>query len=621
MAIPQPSLTAADLFTPSPSGVTQWGGANVAGNWLSVELQIAADVGLPTTSFDPFAPETAILSIEAVTFSESDVLISLFAQGGFLSTAASGSVTYTPVYGPGAGISITQPVTPDPSNAAQNPTGALGALDLLCQSTYASFRLAASFASGALAIANLKGSTIGPYTAGSYHVGTQSQPGNAGSTYHNTAALTVPSSAIAGSGGVVAGVTPGVSSSVVSTVSAHGLAPGDVVYLVIPTSAGISGLGATFAVVTAVTSTTFAIGVGSSGTWTAGGNVYLATTGVFAADVVGIGSNAAPGSVSQTITQNVNVFVSNVSAWSGSNWESNSAYATRTQLSLASRSPNGPSQAYVYFAGTAAQILAAATPPYALTNGPVSASSSSNPQTGVQTTVVASLNPASIVLGAAVTPGCSQLPISGVTNANPAVVSCVGPTGLAPGGTMTATISGVLGTAGVSGSFTATYVSADTFSIPVDTTLTGSYTGGGQVEGGDLGAIDALLQTSCVPDGITALTVSALALPVSIVAQVVVPQAYVAAYQLAVGAQLQAQIASYAVGGNAPDFAVAWDDIVGALEQAGVITLGAASYLREIVSLTITVGGVVVPVGGSVAFPSSQYQAILAAPTIGVAGV
>ena len=621
MAIPDPSLSVTDLFVPSPSGVGPFGGANVQGNWLSEELLLAAKVGLPTTSFDPFSPELVILSIEAVTFSESDLAISLLAQGGFLQTAASGSVTTTPVYGAGAGIPVTIPVTPDPSNAAQNPTGQLGPLDLLCQSTYGTARIASTFASGTLAIANLKGSTIGPYAAGSYHVGTQSQPGNAGSTYHNTASLTVPSSVIAGTGGVVAGVAPGVSSTVITTVSAHGLAAGAVVYVVVPTSAGISGLAGVFAVVTAVTPITFAIGVGSSGTWTAGGNVYAATTGAFQADVTGPGSNAAPGSVTQTITQNVNVFVSNVSAWAGNNWESNSAYASRTLLSLASRSPNGPSQAYVYFADTASQLLAADTPEYTLTNGPVIASSSGNPQTGVQTTVVASLSPASSVLGANVTPGCSQLPISGVTNANPAVISCTGPTSLAPGGTMTVTISGVLGSSGVSGSFVASYVTADSFSIPVDTTLAGTYTGGGSVEGGDLGQIDALLQLNATPDGITSITVSALALPVTITAQVAVPQAYVATYQLAAPAQLQTQISAYALGGNSPGFAVAYDDIVSALEEAGVLTFGAASYVREIVSLAITVGGVSVPIGGSVPFPSSQYQAILVAPTIGVVGI
>jgi hypothetical protein len=91
----------------------------------------------------------------------------------------------------------------------------------------------------------------------------------------------------------------------------------------------------------------------------------------------------------------------------------------------------------------------------------------------------------------------------------------------------------------------------------------------------------------------------------------------VATDQLAVVTQLQTQIASYAVGGNAPSFEVAYDDIVGALEEAGVLTLGAASYVRQVLSLSINGGATNV----GVAFPSSQYQAILASTTVSVLGV
>jgi hypothetical protein len=182
---------------------------------------------------------------------------------------------------------------------------------------------------------------------------------------------------------------------------------------------------------------------------------------------------------------------------------------------------------------------------------------------------------------------------------------------------MTATISGILGMVGVNGTFVATYVSAGSFSIPVDTTAAGAYAGGGSIEGGDLGQIDALIQANVVPDDTTAVTVSALALPIGIIATVVVPQAYVAAYSLAVNAQLQAQIKSYAIGGNAPDYEVAYDDIVGALQEAGVLVLGQASYVRQVQSLSIN--GQAPGVG--VAFPGSLYQAILTPPTISVLGV
>ena len=43
----------------------------------------------------------------------------------------------------------------------------------------------------------------------------------------------------------------------------------------------------------------------------------------------------------------------------------------------------------------------------------------------------------------------------------------------------------------------------------------------------------------------------------------------------------------------------------GALEEAGVVTLGSASYVRSIQSLSLNGGGI----GAGVAFPSNQYQA------------
>jgi hypothetical protein len=609
-------LTAAELFEPAPSGVGPYPNVPItppAGSWLQQMLSIATSVQLPTTSWQPGAPERTILAIEAVTFSQSDANISIMAQGGFLQTAASGTVTYTTV----AGTPITVAVTPDPSNTSQNPTGAPGWLDLLTSSVYDVERLPATFSTGPLAIANLSGSTKGPYSVGQYHVASVTN----GATFSNQISLTIPSSAIAGSGGVISAVTPGFTQTILQTTTPHGLSTGQSVYLVVPSSSGITGLSNIFALVTATTTSTFTVAVSSSGTYTSGGNVYLCTVATMVADVAGITGSVGPGLVTVAVTQNANVFISNVVGWSGSNYESNASLANRAQLSLAAASPNGPSQAYVYFAETAQQLLAEATPPYTLTNGPVAASTTANPQTGIVTTVVASSTPVSTVFGAAVTPGCAQLGIASISNTNPCVVYCNGPTSLSPGQSMTVTISGTTGIVGVNGTNLGTYSgSSSAFSIPVNAIGAGAWTGGGSVEGGDLGQIDLLLQRNVVPDGITAITQSALALPITITATVVVPQVNVPTYQIAVVEQLQAQIASYAVGGNAPTFAVAYDDIVGALEEAGVVAIGTASYVRSVQSLTVVVGVTTIPVGGSVSFPSNQYQAILATPTISVLG-
>ncbi len=614
------SLSVNDLFIPAPSGVGPFGNVPAvpaSGTWLGIMLGVAETVQLPTTSWQPGAPERTILAIEAVCFSQSDVDVSIMAQGGFLQSAASGSVSYTST----DGTPVTIPVTPDPSNPSQNPTGALGWEDLLATNVYDVERLTSTRAGGPLAIVNLTGSTKGPYSPGTYHVGNT----QTGATYNNPSSLSIPTSVIAGSGGVVSGVGVGLTFSIIHTVSAHGLTAGQSTYVNIPTTSGVAGLAGVFAVVTSATTLTFQISVSSSGTWTAGGNVYLCTTATMQADIAGMVGNASPGAVTTTITQNANVFASNPIAWSGSNWESNQGLLNRCVLSLANRSPNGPAQSYVYFAETAQQLLAAQTPAYQLTNGAVAATEFSSPQTGIVTTVVASSSPASSALGQAVTPGCSQLPVSGVSNANPAIITCTGPTSLAPGQSMTVSISGVLGIAGVNGTFLGTYTGANAFSIPVDTTAAGTYSGGGSVEGGDLGQIDQLIQHNVVPDDVTAITTSALALPITIVATVVVPQAFVSTYQLAVGAQLAEQLASYDMGGDVksvPPNSVPWDDVLAALEEAGVIALGQPSYVVGVQALSVSGNATTVTASGTgIAFPSNVYQALLAVPSITVLGV
>ena len=612
-----PLLTAADLFQPTSSGVGPFGNVPAVppqGTWLSRMIVNAQTIGLPTTAWQSGAPELSIFAGEAILFASSDIAISKAAQGGLLQTAAAGTVSYVD---PDSGQTITIAVTPDPSNASQNPTGQLGWLDLTSSSIYATTRITQIASAGPLAFVNLRGSSIGPFAAGSYHVANVN-----GATYSNPAPFTLPSSAIAGTGGVVTGVSIGATATVITTQSAHGLTPGESVFINLPLASGVSGLSGVFALVSGVTTNTFQIPVSSSGVWASGGTVYLCTVAQFQADVAGTAGNAAPAAVQVPVTQQTNVSFSNLIPWSGANWESNVDFMNRTVLSLAARSPNGPSQAFQYVAQTAAQLLAAQTSPYTLTNGSVKANSYSNPQTGITTTVVASTTPASTVFGAPVTPGVSQLQITAITNASPAVITLAGPSTLAPGQTSSVQVSGVVGTLGVAvdGSFVATYVSANQISIPVDTTASGAYTGGGSVEGGDLGAIDALIQSSVNPDIGTAVTVSALALPVAISATVVVPQAMLAAYRLAVLPQLLAQLQSYALGGNpvlSGPLQVSYNDILGALEEAGVATLGSPSYVRQIQSLSLNGGGV----GAGVLFPSNQYQAVLGAVAITVIGV
>lgn len=591
-------LSITDLFQPKLSGV----GPNVppAGSWMSVLITDAAALGLPTTSWQPGQPERTILAIDAVELSQMDALISQVAQGGFLDFAASGTVTYIALNGE----TVTFPVTPDPSIPSQNPTGRPGWLDLLAASSYDVTRLMATYATGILSIANTSVSSQGPFLAGTYHVANSLTK----KTYANTGSLTIPSSLIAGTGGVITGVTTGLPTTI-QTQSAHGLSIGDVVY--IDGTTGITGLNGTFAQITATPlTTTFQVAVTTAGAWTGSGTVYKTTQATMQADIIGPDSNASPGSVTTTVTQLTGFFVDNITSWSAAPWESNTALAARCRLKLAAISPNGSAHAYEYIALTAQTLLLAETPPIMLTNGPIIAAiTNSNPGTGVVTTTIASSSPASSTLGNAVTPGCSQLTVTNATNATPIVITTASPHGLLTG--FVATVSGVTGNTNANVTATITYVSSTTFQLD-GTTGNAAYAGGGTVEGGDLGQVDRLIQDTVVPDGIIAFTVSALALPINVAATVSVPQAFVATYNAAVGNALVAYLRSLPIGGNAG--VVPISAIEGVLFNAGVQP-GGTAFVRSITGLALN------GVAADVTYPTGDYVALSGTNTISVVGV
>jgi hypothetical protein len=607
MTVPGVPLTISDLFTPAPSGVG--GNPNLAppdGSWMAIELQIATTVGLPTTAWQAGQPERTMLAINAVIQSQSDVIVSLMAQGTFLDFAASGTVTYVAL----DGTSVTEPVTPDPSDPAVNPNGVPGLLDALGQSSFGVSRLLATFASGELSIVNTTVASVGPFQAGTFHVAnTRTQQ-----TYNNQSPLLLPSNIIAGSGGVITGVTPGATTTIVTS-AASGVALGDIVYL--NGVGGVTSINGQFGRVTFASGTTIIVAIATSGVYTSGGTLYTTTTAAFAADVIGIPSNASPGDVTSLVTTQNGVGCYNPTAWSAANYESNVNYAARCRLKLGALSPNGPNQAYRYFALTAASILASSTPAVTLKNGPiVDAIAFSNPSTGIVTVVVASATPASTTLGAAVTPGCSQLAVAGASG-TPIDIQSVSPHGLATGDF--ATVTGVLGNTNANVTTTITVLSATHFLL--DNTATNSaYTGGGTIEGSDLGQVDNLIQGSVVPDGIVgAVTQSALALPITVVATVVVPKAFAALYRSTVNLALTQYLATLPIGGNIPPGGafgtVPFSAIEGVLIDVGVQVLGGVSYVRQVSSLAVN-GSTI-----DVVYPTNQYQAQLAPPTITVIGV
>jgi hypothetical protein len=602
-------LTIGQLFTPQPSGVgTNPASVPASGTWLADLIQIAQQVGLDTTAWQPGGPERTILAIAAVALAQEDSLVSQFNQGGFLDFAAAGTVTFYNI----DGTTTVKPITPDPSILSQNPDGSPGWLDLLASSRYGVTRIDATYATGPLAIVKQSAGTVS-FNPGTYHVANTST----GKTYSNASALSIPSSAIAGTGGAINGVTIGSPTSVIQTQTAHGLATGQTVYLT--GIAGITGLNGKFAQVTGTpTATSFTVAVASSGAWSSGGTVYLCTVASFAADVKGIASNASPGAVTSTITQATGVSVSNLASWSATNYESNAALAARCRLSLAKVSPNGPAQVYAYVALTAQQTLAAQVPAVALNGGAITnAIAFSNPQTGIVEVVISSASPASSTVGQPVVEGCAQLGIVSASNATPIIVGTSTPHGLATNDA--ATIAGILGNTAANGFWFVTYLSPTTFSLN-GSVGSGAYTGGGTVEGGDLGQIDALIQAQVVPDGIVAaITQSALALPVAVSATVVVPQAFAANYRATVNAALAAYLATLPIGGNVPPGGgggtVPISAIEGALIDSGVQAVGGVSYVRQVTSLLVNGAPSDLP------YPAPEYVALLGTPTITVVGV
>lgn len=81
----------------------------------------------------------------------------------------------------------------------------------------------------------------------------------------------------------------------------------------------------------------------------------------------------------------------------------------------------------------------------------------------------------------------TDLTITGITNANPGVVTVASTTTLgAAGATKQITITGVVGMTQVNGAqYTATVINGTTFSIGVDTTAYGAYVSGGTVNLGE----------------------------------------------------------------------------------------------------------------------------------------
>lgn len=599
-------LNLEQLFTPSSSGVgTTPSNTPDDGTWLAFLINIAQEVGLPTTAWQSGGPEVEILALAAVALAQTDAVISKQLQGGFLDFAANGTVQTVAVNGQ----VVTVFVTPDPTIPSQWPASWNGVwqpgwLDELANSVYDVQRVAAGYATNRLAIANTTGSPLGPYVTGTYHASNLAT----GASYSNTASLSIPSSALPSTAGVVTGVS-GSSVVTVTTQTAHGLTSGDVVY--IPGLVGVT-LSELFAAITVTSPTTFQLNnLTATGSWSSGGTVYNCTVAEFVADVSGAGSSSAPYTITNTVTSNAGVFISNVVTFTGTSFESNAALANRCRLRLQALSPNGPLGAFEYFALTSSTLLAEQG--IQLNGGPITrAIAQTDPLTGIITTIIGNDNPVSATLGANVVEGVSNLAITAATNASPIAITTTSAHGLSSGDT--ATIAGVLGNLNANGTWTINVTSPTAFAL-VGSTGSGTYTGGGTVEGGDVGQVDRIIQANAVGNNETAYTVSATAFPVDIVATVVVPSTYTSVYVAAADAALIAYIGAIPIGGTivppSSSGVVDYSAIEGVLFAAGAI-LGQKSYVIAVSSLTVN-GQTV-----DVSFPLLTSMAVAGTLTINV---
>lgn len=272
----------------------------------------------------------------------------------------------------------------------------------------------------------------------------------------------------------------------------------------------------------------FASPVGTGPTFTNSGTVSIASSGnttiAIVADAAfpGPAGNVAAGLTMVMVTPLVGVTVQALAAnIVGTAQETNAAALLRGQNKLQAIAPTGAAGAYQYVATSLPLLssLANGTPtaaaPYAVAAAITRAQATLNVGAGVVNVYVAN--------AAGGAPGCAQNPITAVTNVNAPKITTANPHGLASG--QFAIVRGVAGAVGVNNNVTSnpawpvTVVDAFNFTVPLGS-LPGVYAGGGTVDGGDLGMVDAALQAQVVPLGQIALVLPATNAPVNLVGTV-----------------------------------------------------------------------------------------------------
>lgn len=456
---------------------------------LELELNLATQLGLPVTSWQPLDPSRTIMQTEAALGAQTSATIASIAQGGYISYAAVMPAGTSP-YNDGAGFLTTW-------------------MDLRGYDVYNVVRFQPTAASGPMPVNNAT-ATAQPYTAGQLHF----QHPTSGATYTNTANGTAAAS--------------GLSNVLVQADPAY---------------------------------------VGPIGTLSIGQTAELLTP--------------LPGL--SAATQAV--------ALVGNPIETNAHYLVRCVGKLSSLSPNGAPGAYTYAATSVPVFGSTLYPPsdiLDLSQSPVasissaanallsalgftagsqlfSAPTSENPW-GVTTPVTRAITVLDIGTGivrvyvansTGTIAGCAQNEIAAITWSGGVVsVQTDFVHGLVIGNYVI--FSGVQGATGVNNSVAGTpawqvtnVTSTNNFQFALSTNP-GTYTGGGSIEGGDLGMVDAAIQAQVVPDGQTALTYAATPVAVNVTATVYLSTKSgisVAAAQNAISTALADYLASVPIGG------------------------------------------------------------------------
>jgi hypothetical protein len=449
-------------------------------------------------------------------------------------------------------------------------------------------------------------STVGPLADRQFHVAatTAAQP-----TYSNTTTLTIPpSTAIDVTAGSVTGPTVSLTLS-----SVAGLSAGATLFVGVLSTASLTGIDNTFQRLLTVNPgtgvVTFTSGTAAgtlSGTVT--GGAFVPMTANIQADFAGTSGTAAPGEITALVTTYPGVFCSNTASFVGDNWESNTELAARCLLRLQSLSPGGAAGAYAYVSLTALSLYAESG--FAFSGGVIGTVNlsqaitkvivQSNTATGEVNVVVANDTGAPT--------GRVQEPITNATNATPIVLSMATTTGLLTGDTVY--VAGVEGNTAANGWWQIGTVTGTTVEL-VGSVGNGVYTGGGSLEGADLGLLDLLLQERVVGQAVTEHTLAASTLMVNIAATVTVPTSQAAAYPNAAGVALAAFFAGFPIAGYAGLLPIS--AIEGVLYAAGKV--GAAeSYVQRVDSLTLNGLALDVAIG-------SLEDAVLGTLSLSVVGV